>query len=290
MINEDILNKVNTLMGANDMGETTTALWRGVSEKAVDGVKAILAPLSGVIMDIQTDFIVSNPDALPTVQVEVISDMGDALIDETDWNKSDIHNKYVDVKLHRVSRPYTLSVYEIANGGRVESKTISAQSTVANGVMGLFNQTITDAAITADTISDFGPEKVAELSAAFGKKSTHTLIVSPAAYAKLIPTSGFAVDPAKEGAYGIAHIIKSAVMPANVDIIALTADAVCGAIVTPEIHSGDGLTVRQLGTINDCPMVLKAQRDFNETYRASVESMAGFTVTDKKFIKTYKLG
>lgn len=289
MINEDILNKVDALMGANTIGETSTTLWRGVSEKAVNGVKSILAPLGGVIMDIQTDFIVSNPDAQPVVQVEVISSMGDALIDETDWNKTDIANAYVDVKLHRVSRPFALSVYEIANGGRVETKTNSAQSAVANGIMGLFNSAIAETENTAEQVEDFGPEKVADMSAVFGKKPTHTLICSASAYAKLVPTSGFAVDPAKEGAYGIAHIYKCGIMPEGVDIIALTEDAVVGAITTPEIHSGDGLTVRQLGSVADCPMVLKAQRDFNETYRTSVEALAGFKVTNKNFVKLYAL-
>ena len=142
MITEEITNKMETLFpnltNANSEGNTfanSGELWKGVADKSTDTISGILAPIKNFILDVQPDLQVRNPDALPVVQVEVISTMGGALVDNEAWDKSAIENKYVDVKLHRISRPFMLTGYDLMRGERVESKVAAAMKEVAQGVV-----------------------------------------------------------------------------------------------------------------------------------------------------------
>lgn len=292
MITEDFNNKLNTLFPSltnADSGNTTTAseLWKGVSEKYVDGVKKILAPVASQIMDVQTDLQVRNPDACPVVQVEVISSMGDAMIDGENWDTTNIKNKYVDVKLHRVSRPFKLTAYDIMRGERVESKVKAAMEAVAQGVNKLFYDSINTFVDASASIGQYAPstmtpEKIVELSGLFAIAG---LSLEPSAYSRLVPTNGLGLDPKTEGVYGIDHIYKDELISDYNYVFgfAWAKDAIVGAVATPEIlFTKVGQGMQFLGEIGGIPMVLISSFDYNtQTVKCSVETLAGFTVADE---------
>lgn len=277
-------NRVEEVTNENTLA-ATDALWKGVSEKVAIKCAKTLAPLDGVIIDIKTDYPVVNPDACPVVQVEVIDSMGAALVDATSWDASGVRNHYANVQLHRISRPFSLTAYDLQRGERVEAKICAAAEVVAQGVVAQLAAAIAD--IAEPTMDDFGPEKAAQLSGVFDKE-TNALILSPAAYAKIVPTSGFALDPSKDGSYGINKILKSTGLG---DILALTKDAIAGAIVTPAVLSNHGgnMDVREIGNVNGFPLILKTCYDWNETLKCSVEVMAGFAVANESGIKRYAM-
>ena len=296
MNTEEFTNKMNTLFpqmtNANAEGNTfgtTTELWKGVADKTADSISSILAPVKNFILDVQPDLQVRNPNACPVVQVEVISSMGGALVDNTDWDKSAINNKYVDVKLHRISRPFILTSYDLMRGERVESKVAAAMKEVAQCVVGQFMNAVS-VMDSPSTLSKFDPETCATISGCFGDKSeVDTLLLSPANYAKIVPTSALALNPEVTGTYGINHIYKSSNMPCGV--IALTNDAVAGAVATPEIVTAYGNQGMQyLGEVAGIPMVLISTWDYaKQAVKCSVETMAGFTLTTKDKAKGYDI-
>jgi hypothetical protein len=293
MITEEFTNKMDALfpnlVNADANGNTiaSTELWKGVSEKYADSVAKVLAPVKDCILDVQTDLQIRNADACPVVQVEVIETMGDAMIDGTSWDKSDIKNKYVDVKLHRVSRPFKLSAYDIMRGERIESKIKAAMESVANGVVSLFMGAVGSAEPQSYTNDEFSPEKAVEIASKFDN-GCETLILNPAYYSKLVPTNGLGLDPATDGVYGIGHIYKCGVMPSQWGV-ALEKNAVAGAVATPEIiFNKVGQGMQYLGEIGGIPMVLISTFDYDtQTIKCSVETLAGFTVTDTKKVLAY---
>lgn len=300
MNTEELTNKMDTLFpqmtNANAEGNTfgtTSELWKGVADKATDTIASVIAPVKNFILDVQPDLQVRNPEALPVVQVEVISGMGGAIVDNADWNKSEITNKYVDVKLHRISRPFMLTGYDLMRGERVETKVAAAMKEVAQGVVGQFMASIKQSDATLFAISKFDPETAATISGAFGENAeTDTLLLSPDNYAKIVPTNALALNPEAEGSYGIGHIYKCSQMAkAGCSIMALTKDAVAGAVATPEIvqaYNGQGM--QYLGEIAGIPMVLISTWDYDkQAVKCSVETMAGFTITDASKAKGYKI-
>lgn len=299
MIKEDLQNRIDTLFpGLNNKAEITNEntvaadnLWKTVSDKYVDKVRKILAPIDGLTLDVYPDLAVRNPQASPTVQVEVIDSMGDAIENNADWDKSDIQNHYVDVKLDRISRPFYLTSYDLMHGERIESKVGAAMETVAQAVVKKFFTAAT-AGAAKETIATFGPEAAATLSAAFGdKRETEALILEPAAYSKLVPTNGLSLNPEVEGTYGIGRIHKSLIGVEGVNAIALAKDAVVGAMGTQEnVLSQPGQIVQSLGTVAGIPMVLIGHWSYDkQAMKMSVETFAGFTQTSADFVKTYAI-
>lgn len=296
---KDVKNKIDelfpTLLNADANGNTlgsSSELWKVVSEKYVDGVRQILAPVKDMILDVQPDLQVRNPDAMPVVQVEVIKSMGDALVDATSWDQSAIQNEYVDVKLHRISRPFKLTMYDIMRGERIESKIGAAMNAVAVGVVNQFFKATSS--LSNETLTGFDPETCASLSGAFGADAeTDVLILDPENYAKIVPTNGFSLDPKIEGTYGIGKIYKSLIVgaPAGTNAIALNRDAIAGAVATPEILMDQpGTSTQYLGEIAGIPMLLMSKFDYDtQTIKCSVETMAGFALTTSDHIKTYTI-
>ena len=291
MIKEDLQNRIDALFNANDLGSTDN-LWKTVSEKHVDKVKKILAPIAGITTDVYPDLAVRNPQASPTVQVEVIDSVGEAIENGSDWNQSELASHYVDVKLDRISRPFFLSAYDLMHGERIESKTAAAMEAVAQLVVKKF-LTVATAGAAKQTLTAMSPETAAEISGAFGaSRETDTLILDPAAYSKLIPTNGLSLNPEVEGTYGIGHIYKSLIGVEGVNGIALAKDAVVGAMGTQEtVLTQGGQYVQSLGTVAGIPMVLIGHWDYDkQCMKMSVETFAGFTQTAAEFVKTYAIG
>lgn len=298
MINEEFKNKAAelfpTLFNADAQGNTlgsAEALWKTVSEKYVDEVRKILAPIDQIHTDVSYDLQVRNPDALPTVQVEVVKSVGQALVDATNWNQSAVENEYKDVKLHRISRPFKLSMYDIMRGERIESKIGAAMNAVAQGVLGQFFA----AAETAGqhTVTGMDPETAASLSGVFGADAeTDVLILDPVQYSKLVPTNGLSLNPETEGVYGIGKIYKSLIPGGTYQGLALAKDAIVGACATPEILANQpGTAVQYLGTFAGVPMLLMSKFDFDtQCIKCSVETLAGFTMTAPSHITKVKVG
>ena len=270
---------------------STEALWQGLSERFVLAAKKILAPLDNIHVDIMSDLELGpNPDALPVVQIEV-TQTGDAIKDCTNWDQTNITSTYVPCQVHRFSVPFKLSSYDLQRGERVESKIAAAVESACQGVLKELMDTIEDA-VDPSYISSFGPAAAAAMSGAFTSDETHVLFANPAAYASIVPTDKLGLD-LTEGAYGINHLHKSAIMPEDTDVLIATKDAIHGAIATPAVlenHAGTGMDVRQIGSVNGCPLVLKTQFDWNEQLKCSVEVMAGFVVTREDGLVRYTIG
>ena len=300
MITEDFKNRVDTLFPGvfnkveNIENANTVAadnLWKTVSEKHVDKVKKILAPIASIYTDVYPDLTVRNPLAGATVQVEIIESMGEAIENNTDWDKSNISNKYVDVKLDRISLPFYLTAYDLQHGERIESKVGAAMEKLAQAVVKKF-YTAATAGVEKTALEGFGPEKCATLSAAFGSdRETDTLILEPAAYAKIVPTNGLSLDPKAEGTYGIGHIAKGLIGIEGVNGIALAHDAVVGAMGSQEmLLTQGGQFVQSLGTVAGVPVTLIGSWDYDkQCMKMSCETFAGFTQAAKEFVKTYTI-
>lgn len=295
MNTETFTNKMTALFphlsNADAQGNTlgsTAELWKGVSDKYVDDVKTILAPIASQILDVQPDLAVRNPDACPVVQVEVIESVGDAIVDGTDWDVSAIENKYVDVKLHRISRPFMLTAYDIMHGERVESKVGAAMSAVAKGVMAQFISAVSTATNSALPEGGITPETAAEISGVFGDKANcDTLILNPVQYANLVPTNAWGLNPDTEGVYGIGKIYKG--YTGEKAAIAFSKDGVAGAVATPEIlFNQQGQGAQYLGEIGGIPMILISTFDYKkQAVKCSVETFAGFAMTSTNRVHTY---
>lgn len=296
ILTEELKNKCNTVF--NGLFETenantiaSDALWKTVSDKWVDTLHHDLQPIQKYITDVYPDMQVANPNANPVVQVEVITGMGDALVDATDFNQTAITNKYVTVELHHISRPFSLSMYDITHGERVESKLSAAAETVAMGVMNQFMSTL---ATSENQISmpAMSPETAANISGAFGGIETETLLLDSIAYSKLVPTNGLSLNPDTEGAYGIGHIYKLPFASGSSDGstfgVALAKDAIVGAVATKEVFEGlTGTSVKHI-TVAGIPMLVFAEFDFNtHSIKCSVETWAGFAKTDDSRVMTF---
>lgn len=164
----------------------------------------------------------------------------------------------------------------------------AAAGAVANAVVAEFADALED--IEGEYISDFGPEAAAAISGVFEHAETNALVLSPAQYAKIVPTNALGLDPQSEGAFGIGHIYKSS---ETGDIVALTRDAIAGAICTPAIlenHPGD-CDIRLIGEVGKFPMILKTKWDgWNECVKCSVECLAGFAIVNSTGVKRYTVG
>lgn len=164
----------------------------------------------------------------------------------------------------------------------------AAAAAVANAVVGELATTL--ASIDGEYISDFGPEAAAAMSGLFEHAETNALVLSPAQYAKIVPTNALGLDPQNEGAFGVNHIYKSTGLG---DILALTRDAVAGAICTPAIlseHPGD-CDIRVIGDLGKFPLILKTKWDgWNECVKCSVECLAGFAVVNSTGVAKYTVG
>lgn len=292
VVNRLVAEDKITNVDANGNTISTTALWQTVAARWVDKTRRIIAPIQSTIADVYDDLQVRNPNALPVVQVEVINSMGDAIIDCTDWSQSAVNNTYVDVTMHRVSRSFKLSTYDLQRGERIESKVAAAMETVAQGVFNQWLSTITTAVSTPTAEAALTPAVAAGLSAAFGDKAeTHSLLLDPVSYSALVPTNTFALNPEAEGAFGIRHIYKS-MLTTGVNGVAIAEGGIVGAVGVPAIlERMPNIEVRYLGTIAGIPMLLKSHfNNDGETLNCSVETMAGFTIADADRIATYTFG
>lgn len=290
----------------NNLGQSTTSLWSIISPEAIDAVSKKYFDL-GRTTHVVEGFIPSAPGVRPTVHVEVITGAGGALKNATDWNQSNLANKYVPVTLDRFSCPFGLSSYDIMHGEQIRTKIGAAIETVVAAVVNAYFATALAAAPTASgaaapsaanagrfvvDASTFGPEVVAgQLSAIFGGYGpVDDLVLDPTLWAKLVPTNalGLGTEP---GTYGIEYLHRSAGlnMAANNGLSATTGllglavrrNGIVAGFGVPSYDETQGIAVQSLGSVAGIPLLLKTWTERGkEIIYNSVETMAGFTVAN----------
>ena len=169
------------------------------------------------------------------------------------------------------------------------SKLTAACEAVAQGVVAELASVI-EADVDLEYLSSFGPEACAALSGIFDDQPTHAVVLSPSTYSTIVPTNGLSLDPNAEGVYGIDKIYKGTGLG---DVLVLGADAVAGAIATPEIlknHAAQsGMSIQEIN-FGGIPMIVKSEYTFGEVLKVSVETLAGFAIANENSIHRYKIG
>lgn len=290
----------------NNLGQSDASLWSIISTEAIDATAKKYFDL-GRTTHVVEGYIPSAPGVRPTVHVEVVTSAGGAIKNATDWDQSNLVNKYVPVTLDRYSCPFGLSSYDIMHGETIKSKVGAAIESVVAAVVNAYFTTAAAAAPTASgaaaptatnagrflaNTSTFGPEVVAQqVSAIFGGYGpVDDLILDPTLWAKLVPTNalGLGTEP---GTYGVEYMHRTAGlnMAANNGLTATTGllglavrrNGIVAGFGVPSYDETQGIAVRSLGTVAGIPLVLKSWADRGkEIIYNSVETMAGFAVAN----------
>lgn len=280
-------NKVDTVDNANTLA--SAELWKVVSDKWVDITKKKLAPVRSAIMDVWQDLQVTNPKANPVVQVEVVTGAGSALVDATSFEDTALTNKYVDVKLKHIARPFQLTLKDLTNGERVESKLGAAIESVMQGVYAQYVATAKTAG-SQTSLPALTPETAVQIGAIFGASAeTDVCILDSVSYAALVPTNGLGLSPETQGVYGINKIYKSYVDGGTTNAIVTAPNGIVGAVGTKELFSDvPGGSARTI-TVDGIPLMIISKFDFaTHSIWVSVETFAGFSVTDNSLVKHIK--
>lgn len=301
----------NNLAATANGDSVSSTIWQKAAEKALTTNGKILAAFGTFTSDIGSEVDAGMPIA--TVNVEKVTSAGSALHDTNDWNVSALTNAYVPVTMHRISRPFNLTLTDVMHGERIEKKLEAAINDAVDGVWERFAMTIT-AAVKAGTVgtqeittSTFNPQYVARtLSAVFGDKANlETLLLNPTLYAALIPYETTQVALDAPGALGVTRgIFKSANMAnlngtptlANNTVtfaggtalgLATAADGVLMASATIDFGQlTQAISVRDLGTVGGIKLQLKSWvAPGEEKVMNSVEAMVGFAVGDESRVK-----
>ena len=277
----------------NNNSLTASPLWQVVSQKAAETVSREIASIMPYVTDVRTDLQVRDPQALPIVKVPVYSGTGEALINATNWEQSEVTNTYVDIQTVRVSRPAFLSTYDMANGEQMERIITVLMRTVAQGVYEQFLSACIAANETPTAYPALTPESARALSAIFGdQRVTHGLFLSPAQYANLIPYQTIGIDPKNFGAFGIENIARTSMMGNDIDGLAIAREGVAGLVGVPEVlFNMGGMDVYRLPDVAGIPMLLKTHFNYGrELLMVSVESLCGFSVLVPGYVKTLTFG
>ena len=277
---------------ANSLGSSANALWQVVAPTAIDAVTKQYFDLSKTNHVVETG-LTNNPNVRPVVHVEVVKGAGEVMKDATDWEQTALDNSYVPVTLHRYSRSFCLYNNDIMKGERIATKLAAAVETVVSGVVKdffdeIYNNFDPDMARCTVDLGTFGPEFVAHnISGLFGEFGrVDDLILSPSLFAKLVPVNALSLGTAP-GTYGIGEIHCSARLGVSGGVncagFALRKSGVAVGFGLPDLSNMPGIAVRSLGTVAGIPLIVKSWVDAKtEGIWNSVETMAGFTVADKK--------
>ena len=278
----------------NNLGGSAAPIWQIISPEAIDAVSKKYFDLSRTNHVVE-GYIPAAPGVRPVVNVEVVTGAGSALKNATNWDQSDMENKYVPVTMDRYSRPFGLSSYDLMHGERIQTKIGAAIEAVVAEVMADFftllrdgvgspgtAPTTTVAGNVAVSSSTFGPEFVAgTLSAIFGGFGpVDDLILDPTLFAKLVPTNALSLGTAP-GSYGIEYIHRTAGLTGSYKGFALRKNAVAVAFGVPSYDELTGIAVQDLGRVAGIPLILKTWTNKgSEVIYNSVETLAGFKMAN----------
>lgn len=279
----------------NNLGGSAAPIWQIISPEAIDAVSKKYFDLSRTNHVVE-GYIPAAPGVRPVVNVEVITGAGGALKNATNWDQSDMENKYVPVTMDRYSRPFGLSSYDLMHGERIQTKIGAAIEAVVAQVINDFfallyqnmgspntapsNSTGGHRVVGPDA---FTPEYAAQqLSPVFdGYGPIDDLILTPSYFAKLVPTNALSLGT-EPGSYGIEYIHRSAGnFGNNIAGYALRKNAVAVAFGVPSYDELTGIAVQDLGRVAGIPLILKTWTNKgSEVIYNSVETLAGFKLAN----------
>ncbi len=280
---------------ANSLGSTANKLWQIVASESITACGKRLTALDKLTKDVSNEFASTPAGVLPLVHVEVVTGAGAALKNTDNWEQTEITNKYIPVTINRYSRPFALSINELRNAEKIQSKIEAAVSAIGDSLIADFIEVVKDAAPVEVESEALTPEVVAtKLSQVFGDaREVSNLVCSYSSYAGLIPTNALSLSLA-ENVYGVGNITSMAGVNGVTDentalAIALAKDAIVLAAGRPsfdELEEIGGVTCRELGTVAGIPVILKSWiRPGDERIWCSVEAQAGMSISDASLIK-----
>lgn len=291
---EDVLGTVDE----NKIRTAADSLWRSVAKEALDLSGRVLAPLDAFSTNLNNLGIESPDDesVQPIVNVLAVESAGDAIVNATNWNKSNIKGKYHPVQLDRISRPFGVSGYDLQHGENLQKFTAAA---VNSACMGAFRKVM--AAIGAAQLADatevaldaFNAAYVVDnISCLFGDLGeTHALVASPRVYSKLRRRS--ALDLGMDE-LGVGAVYQSAALSSigeGISAFANRREAIVVGGGTPKIYDEfRTIATRNLGTVGGLPLLLKFHEEPGaERVFCSVETMIGAKVVAADRVVKYAI-
>lgn len=286
----------------NNLGGSAAPIWQIISPEAIDAVSKKYFDLSRTNHVVE-GYIPAAPGVRPVVNVEVIDGAGSAIKNATNWDQSDMDNKYVQVTMDRYSRPFGLSSYDLMHGERIQTKIGAAIEAVVAEVINDFFTLLVSAPCGPDgslptstavgnihvSAANFSPEFVAhDISPIFGGFGpVDDLILDPTFFAKLVPTNALSLGTAP-GSYGVEYIHRTAGLNtpspstlAGYHGFALRKNAVAAAFGVPSYDELTGIAVQDLGRVAGIPLILKTWTNKGaEVIYNSVETLAGFKIAN----------
>ncbi len=297
--------RVQVNLSGNSLNAAGATLWSTVAGSAVDAASKKYFDLTR-FSHATVPAVQLPPGVQPVINVPVVLGAGEAKENLTDWATSALSQKYVPVAATRVSTPFGLSTYDIADGENLNKFLAAAVESTMAKVTAIWTAAVAatvpdDAATTAPTAeavgkfvtdaSTWGPEVIAkEVSKVFGDYGApDCLVLSPDLYAAVIPTNALSLNPSVTGTYGIGTMGMSAGLAAvgkgAGKGVAVRAGGLGVVNTVPDLAGLDGVAVRDLGTVNGVHMLLKTTVDpLRETFYCSVETYFGAKVLNPQAV------
>ena len=215
-----------------------------------------------------------------------------ALINAIDWQFSAWESQILPAALNRYSCPFALTINQIEQGlsvkTRIEAAISSVVGTVAASLYSWLDQTTgtlrsaevdTSTTASADKPAPLGASIAANVSGMLMPAGVKALVLSPSAYAKLIPTSGLSLT-LSDGVFGVDRIYMDASIPSGVVGYAF-AERSLPMVVAPvprmDVSGLAYLSYEDLGDVEGIPLTLKTWADPGmERIWHSVETCVGF--------------
>lgn len=295
------------VVDANRLALDANTIWRAVVKKGVKLTDRVTAPLNSFAHDFGfLDTEIPEPGADVERMIRVVEDAGEAIIDCTDWTTSALKGTMRSVRLHRVSRPFGLSSYSFSHGDDLETYAGAAVDSVLKTAFKYVMSRIAEA--DAETVAIPGGvdgfdaryvvRKLAKLFPGLGRPDS--LLINPELYTQLLPVSEQDLQ-IRPGSHGVREIFETVFIEGlhktggvedGVGLLGMRTGLVVGG-GTPKLSEMgfSSIAIRDLGTINGIPMLLKmTQNGGKEIINASAESMIGATVLDPTRLKVLTLG
>ena len=251
----------------NTLNPTSAELWAQVSMNYVDAARQKYYDLTRFTYK-QEPAMALPRGVQATINVPVVLGAGEASVNPTNWNTSNISQKYVPIKADLISTSFGIDMYDLANGetldrflgAAIESTVNKCFEKLGDAVRavlpGSLSATVAPTSVYCGVIvtddSTWGPEVVAkQVSKTFGDfGKPDSLVLNADLISALEPTNALSLGFDREGTYGIRHIGHSAGM----SYVAGTTSTVGEGpdAVTTVDYVGKGLTCRHnaIGVVN----------------------------------------
>lgn len=264
-----------------------SALWKVVSDKVADKTDKVLAPVMPAITDVRESVEMLPGGIAPIVQIPVVSTVGDALVNPSNWEQTDASISYAAVQSTRISRPVGMTTYNLANGDRLESTLAAQINTVAQGIYNQFLTTVKTAAGDAVAKPAISAATVKDIASIFGDAAlVDNLILDIPSYNALIPEQTTDFRPDSLDVWGVHRITRGSMLTTGVNGFAIARGGVSGFVGTPKIEGFKAIETRIIETAYGVPMLVKTWEGADsEMIWVSVEAVCGFVASVPERIK-----